>query len=377
VIPEDDLTDAWRAARPRAAVVHLDSAACSRQSHAVLDAVAQHASHEAEIGGYVAAAAAAPVLDAGRTAIALMVGMCADDVVFTTGSGHALDLLLSCWPGPRTLACVPGEYGPNLATMAANGFQLRPLPVDELGRVRVEMAAAEMKRQPPALVHLTAVGSHRGVAQPIAEIADVCRALAVPLVLDAAQAFGQLDCAIGADAVYSSSRKWLAGPRGVGFLAVGPELARRLVRRNPPPDWELPISALQSFDLHEANISARVGYSVALGEWLAAGPERIRTRLAEVGVAGRTLLDGVADWRVVEPVDEPTAIITLAPPVGVEPAAVRTRLIEEHRIVTTCAEPARSPFEMTGPVLRISPHVDVTAEDLDQLIGALETGTKV
>ena len=55
VIAEDDLAGHWRVARPAVAGVHLDSAACSRQSNAVIDAAAQHARHEAEVGGYVAA----------------------------------------------------------------------------------------------------------------------------------------------------------------------------------------------------------------------------------------------------------------------------------------------------------------------------------
>ncbi|HET9564144.1 MAG TPA: ergothioneine biosynthesis PLP-dependent enzyme EgtE, partial [Mycobacterium sp.] len=50
-----ELADRWRAARPTAAGLHLDSGACSRQSFAVIDATAQHARHEAEVGGYVAA----------------------------------------------------------------------------------------------------------------------------------------------------------------------------------------------------------------------------------------------------------------------------------------------------------------------------------
>jgi hercynylcysteine S-oxide lyase len=373
VIAEDDLAAGWRAARPTVAGVHLDSAACSRQSNAVIDAVAQHARHEAEVGGYIAAQAAQPVLAAGRSAIGLLTGMGADDVVFTTGSQNALDLLLSSWPEPRTLACVPGEFGPNLAVMAANAFQVRALPVDGDGRVRVADALADLERDPPALVHLTALASHRGVAQPVAQVAAACSALGVPLVLDAAQAFGHLDCAVGADVVYSSSRKWLAGPRGVGYLAVRPTVAKRLRRRLPPQEWDLPLSAMQSFDLHEANLAARVGYSLAVGEHLTAGPQRVRRRLSSIGAATRTLLDGVAGWRVVEPVDEPTAITTLVPPVGVDPRAVRARLIDEYRIVTTVAEVARAPFELTGPVLRVSPHVDVTATDLERLSEGLRT----
>lgn len=134
---EQELPRNWRAARPAMAGVHLDSAACARQSHAAIEAAAQHARHEAEVGGYVAAQAAAPALDAGRAAIGALTGMSAADVVFTTGSCHALDLLLAAWPGQRTLACLPGEFGPNLALMAAHGFTIRALPVEPDGRLRV------------------------------------------------------------------------------------------------------------------------------------------------------------------------------------------------------------------------------------------------
>jgi pyridoxal 5-phosphate dependent beta-lyase len=114
-----------------------------------------------------------------------------------------------------------------------------------------------------------------------------------------------------------------------------------------------------------------VAYSIAVGEHLAAGPRRVRIRLAEIGAATRRRLDGVAGWRVVEPIDEPTAITTLVPPAGVDPASVRAKLLAEHRIVTTVAEIARAPFELTGPVLRLSPHVDATADDLEALAEAL------
>ena len=204
------LAGAWRAARPPVAGLHLDSAACSRQSFAVLDAAARHARHEAEVGGYVAAEAAKPVLDAGRAAVGALAGMPEADVVFTTGSLHALDLLLSSWPtGGRTLACLPGEYGPNLALMAAHGFARRPLPTDDQGRVAVDEAAVGLAADPPELVHLTAVASHRGVVQPLRQLARLCDELGLPLVVDAAQALGQLDCAVGVDAMYASSRNFV------------------------------------------------------------------------------------------------------------------------------------------------------------------------
>lgn len=365
------LAERWRSARPAVAGVHLDSGACSRQSVAAIDAASQHARHEAEVGGYVAAEAAAPALDAGRAALGALTGLASTDIVFTTGANNALDLLLGAWPAERTLACLPGEYGPNLAIMAANGFAVRALPVDGDGRLDPEATARHLAADPPALVHLTALASHRGLAQPVAALAAMCAELGVPLVVDAAQALGHLDCAVAPAAIYGSSRKWIAGPRGVGFLGIHRELGERLRPRLPPPEWNLPLTVLERLEHGEANVAARVGFSVALGEHLSDGPASVRARLAEVGRMTRDAVAELKGWRAVEPRDEPTAITTLIPIDGADPQKIRNWLIAEHRIVTTYAETQRAPFEMTAPVLRASPHVDVTAEELAQFTAAL------
>jgi hercynylcysteine S-oxide lyase len=370
------LADRWRAARPPFAGLHLDNAACSRQSLAAMDAAARHAVHESEVGGYVAAEAAAPVLDAGRAAFAALCGMPDVPVVFTTGSLNALDLLLGSWPSEnRTLACLPGEYGPNLAVMAAHGFTVRTLPIRDDGRLALDDAAYLLNEDPPELVHLTPVASHSGVVQPLAMVAQLCRELGVPLVVDAAQALGQVDCAVGPDAAYSSSRKWIAGPRGVGALAVRPELLEWLTPRLPAPKWAQPLTVAQQLEFGEANAAARVGFSVALGEHLAYGPEAVRDRLAELGAASRAALVDVPGWRVVEEAGEPSAITTLAPIDGVDPLAVREWLLVERRILTTYAGVQRAPLEMTAPRLRISPHLDTTPQDLETFAEALIAAT--
>ncbi|MFZ1174684.1 MAG: ergothioneine biosynthesis PLP-dependent enzyme EgtE [Mycobacterium sp.] len=375
----DSLADRWRAARLPVAGQHLDSAACSRQSLAVIDAAAQHARYESEVGGYVAAEAAIPVLDAGRVAFAALTGMPDAEVVFTTGSLNALDLLLGSWPPDRrTVACLPGEYGPNLAMMDAHGFDRQLLPTIEDGRIALDDAALVLDEDPPDLVHLTAVASHSGVVQPLSMIARLCRELGLPLVVDAAQALGQVDCAVDADVTYSSSRKWIAGPRGVGLLALRRDLMERLHPRLAAPEWALKAGSLtvaQQLEFGEANIAARVGFSLALGEHLAYGPQAVRTRLAELGSISRTVLADVAGWAVVEEVEEPSAITTLAPVDGADPQAVRTWLLSERRILTTFVGVQRAPHELTAPLLRISPHVDTTADDLTAFAEALIAAT--
>ncbi len=371
------LADRWRAARPPVAGLHLDSAACSRQSLTVIEAAAQHARNESEVGGYVAAEAAAPALDAGRVAFAALAGMPDAEVVFTTGSLNALDLLLGGWPAERRrVACLPGEYGPNLALLAVHGFDRQLLPTLEDGRLALDDAALALDADPPDLVHLTAVGSHSGVVQPLSMIAQLCHELGLPLVVDAAQALGQMDCAVGADVTYASSRKWIAGPRGVGALAVRRELMEGLRPRLAAPEWLAgSFTVARQLEFGEANIAARVGFSLALGEHLAYGPRAIRARLAELGGISRRVLADVAGWAVVEEVDEPSAITTLAPVDGADPEAVRRWLLAERRILTTFVGVQRAPLALAGPVLRISPHVDTTPDDVETFAEALIAAT--
>ena len=59
------------------------------------------------------------------------------------------------------------------------------------------------------------------------------------------------------------------------------------------------------------------------------------------------------------------------PPDGVDVVTTRARLLTEHGIVTTAIGPQRAPDEMTGPVLRVSPHLDATVDDLEALAAAL------
>ncbi|SOC48002.1 pyridoxal 5-phosphate dependent beta-lyase [Blastococcus aggregatus] len=370
LLPHDDLGAAWRKARPRPAGRHLDSAASSRQSSRALEAAAHHARHEAELGGYVAAQAAENLLQQGRSVIGGLVGMAAADVAFVESAQAALSALLTGWrlPAGSRVACLPGEYAPNIGALGAYGLRPEPLPVDGAGRADLEGVERLLRTDPPRFVHLDHVPSHRGIVQPAAEIAALCRAAGVPLVLDAAQALGHVDTDVGADVVYGTSRKWLAGPRGVGVLLARPAITEELTPVMPGGE-DLP--PMRAFESAEGHIAGRIGLIMAVGEHLAAGPDRARERLTGIGRATRALLDGAAGWTVIEPADEPSATTTLTPPDGVDVVATRARLLGEHGIVVSALGRERAPGEMAGPVLRVSPHLDVTLEDLEALAEAL------
>ena len=357
--PDPDL-DRWVAARLPCDVVHLDVAACGRPSSAVLEAQGRHLRAEAAGGGYVAEAAAAGLVAAGRDRVGGLLGLAGADVALVDSAGTAFADLLEAWPygaGAR-VGTVSSEYGANALVLhrvaAARGWTLVPLPVDDVGRVQEVSAGLD-------LVTFPQVASQRGIAQPVH---DVLRE-GVPLLLDVAQSLGQVAVPAGCAAYVGTSRKWLCGPRGIGFLAVDPAVGPALVR---PPTLS-PYDDLRRFDAQETHVAGRVGLAVAAQEWTPAVLPVVAARSAYARqLLGQAL--GSTPWRVVEPVDEPTGITTL---VGGDPVAVRAALLARGLLVS--AVPASRAPDLDAPVLRISTGAWARDAELDAIAAALRLVT--
>ena len=345
----------WVDDRVPSGVVHLDVAAAGRPSRAALDAQVAHLRAEAELGSYVAQAQAAPVVDAGRAALAAMVGLSGDDLCFVEGAGEAFATLLRAWPLPpgARIGCTAGEYGANsrlLRLLAAErGWELVLLPVDVQGRV-LEV--------PPGLdlVTFPQIASQRGILQPAAEVRDT----GVPLLLDVAQALGQVAVPAGCAAYVGTSRKWLCGPRGVGFGLVAPPWQEGLAE--PPTLAPTHGAGMLRWESQEAHVAGRVGLAVAAQEW---SPQVGAAGVATAAYA-RQVLGGVGGWQVREDVAEPTGITTLA---GGDPVAARAALLEQGLLVS--AVPLGRSDDLAGPVLRVSTAAWVQEQHVDALADAL------
>jgi hercynylcysteine S-oxide lyase len=363
---------AWTRRRPLASGPHFDNAAAGRSSLAVLQATYDHAMLEASVGGYVAEELAAPELAKGRAALAALLGVEADGLAFAESASAARSALLAAWPvaAGDVLAVVPSEWGPNLDAFTGRGLRIVELAVHGDGRLDLERLESFLAASPPSAVHLTQVASHRALVQPVAAATRICHAAGVPLWVDAAQALGHVDTATGADVVYSTSRKWLSGPRGVGMLGIArPWWDKLAVPMTAMAGPDVPAVAL--LESHEAHIAGRVGLSLAVQEYLELGPATVWRRLDDVGRACRAALGDLPGWQVVDAADAAGAITALRPTDGQDVTATRRRLIADHAIVTTAAHPARAPRDMRESYLRISPQVDCSAADLVQLRSAL------
>lgn len=370
----DDWAD-WGRARPGSSVLHLDTAAAGRSSAATLRAVAEHALLEAEVGGYVAEARASESLDAVRRDLGALMGGDPDGLAFVESAAAALLALVDAWPLPAgaRIGVAASEWGPNLEILEHRGLTPVPLEVDDHGVLDLERLESRLRQDPPDVLLVDQVAAHRGLLQPTGEVLALARAQGVPVWVDAAQSLGHVPVT-AADAVFATSRKWLTGPRGVGMLVVAPGHRETLrVRRLAKLPGLPPVQHLESF---EAHVAGRVGLRVAVREFLEAGPDRVSRRLAEVGRLTREATSSLSGWEVAHPQAPAAAITSIVPTAGQDVPETAARLLAEHAIVTTVGLSWRAPGELeespgSQPMLRLSPHVDLTSDDLERLCRAL------
>ena len=372
-----DVRAAWQAARSTSTYLHVDSGAAGRTSTATQLAVAAHARAESERGAYVAQQEATDVLTSLRADLGGLLGVGPDDVGLVESASSALSQLLASWrlPTGEVVGCAPSEWGPNLVAFRDRGLRVELLPVDDAGMVDVAALPRFLDRVRPVLVHLTVAAAHRALVQPASAVVAVCRSREVPVLCDLAQALGQVPVHhIGADAVYGTGRKWLAGPRGVGFFAVRPDPEVPLRPVWPAlggDDWPAETPVARQLESREAHVAGRVGLAQAVGEHLALDPDEVHAQLAAVGRSTRQALTDLPGWTVCDRVDAPGAVTTLLPPEGLTAAEARARLLDEHAMVTTAGGVERAPGEMTQPTLRLTPHVDTGPDELIRLHDAL------
>ncbi|MEQ4725858.1 ergothioneine biosynthesis PLP-dependent enzyme EgtE [Nonomuraea sp. B19D2] len=370
------IAESWRGARSVVPPGHLDAAGCNVPSDRVLDAVVAHLRLERERGGY----AAVPDLTPAKSALAALVGADPGDVAFLESGTAAMAALLGGWrlaPGSR-VGYPRTEYGSTLMLLhrlaALRGWKPVELPVDGDGRLDPSELGAGLD-----LVIVSHIASHRGVVQPVVEIGARCRAAGVPLVLDVCQSLGHVEVR-GADAAayVGTSRKWLAGPRGVGFLIV-PGLTPAMDAAVPtlrghlwtaPADDPAPVPGAVRYESAEAAVAAQIGLGVAVLEQHALGAPAVHAHLADLGRTARGVLDGAGGWRVAEPLDEPSALVTLRPPPG-DPAEAAAARAADASLLVSVVPTARAPLDLREPVLRVSPPPGTPLETLHALARVL------
>lgn len=209
-------------------MIYLDYAATSfLKPPSVYRAVQQAMLHASSPGRGVhrtALAAADLVYECREAAAALFHVSDPSRVVFTLNATHALNIAIHTLVRPGSRVLISGyEHNAVRRPLIAAGAELRVFgrrlfdPEAALGEFRALLSDADA-------VVCTHVSNVFGYILPIEEIAALCRAHRVPLIVDASQSAGVLELdlqKLGADFIAMPGHKALFGPQGTGLLLCG------------------------------------------------------------------------------------------------------------------------------------------------------------
>ena len=382
----------WRADTPGSErLVHLNNAGASLVPRPVRDAVRSHLDLEDELGGYEAAESRADAIQGVADDLAGLLGCRGRNIALSQNSTAAFAQALSAFDFVRgdVILTSRADYASNqimyLSLARRLGVEIVRAPDLPGGGVDPEAVRSVISRRRPALVALTWIPTNSGLVQAVPAVGEACRSAEVPYLVDACQAVGQMPvdaAAIECDYLAATARKFLRGPRGIGFLYVADRaIARgdhpRLVDMHgatwtDPDRFELNPDA-RRFELWEISHSLVLGVGAAVRYALGVGIEAARDRAWALAAYARARLAELPGVRVLDRGAELCAIVTAEPAgrAGEEiKLALRARGIN---ISSPGREDAVIDMDEKGAssAIRISPHYYNTAGEIDAAVEAL------
>jgi selenocysteine lyase/cysteine desulfurase len=391
---DSDLSTAvrrWRADTPGCeGRVHLNNAGAALQPRSVLAAVESHLRRETEIGGYEAAEEAAEAIQDCYADLGRVLGAAARNVAVVENATVAWAQALSAFdfePGDRivtTRVDYPSNQLMYLALARRRGVEVvRAADLPE-GGVDPDSVRSLVRHPRCRLVALTWVPTNSGLVQDAQAVGEVCAESGVPYLIDACQAIGQLAVDVArlhCDYLAGSARKFLRGPRGIGFLYASD---RALERGDYPlhldmrgatwaeaDDFRLAGSA-RRFENWEFSYALLLGMGAAARATLAAGQEG-RDRASALAAELRERLAAVPGVRVLDRGRERCALVTVAVD-GWQATELKLRL-RERGVNTSASRREDGVLDLDDKgvesVLRLSPHYYNTAAELETAAAAL------
>ena len=370
-------------------VNHLLACGSALMPTPVVEAITSHIALEARIGGYEAQAQANNQLDGVYDSVAALIGARRQEIALVENATAAWCHAFYALPlraGDRVLTG-EAEYAANyvafLQRAKRDGIEIDVVPSDESGMLDVAAMEAMIDDR-VALIAITWVPTNGGLVNPAKAVGEVARQHAIPYLLDACQAVGQMPVhvdEIGCDFLSATGRKFLRGPRGTGFLYVREQ---RIESLEPIfiDHFAAPWAAVERYELRadarrfenwENAYALRAGLGAAADYLTAIGIEPIKQRAWHLASGLRERLSTLAGVQLRDIGREQCAIVSFTAQ-GLEPRHTVTAL-RKQGINIGASDPASTLLDsnMRGlpTMLRASPHYYNTEAELDALVDAL------
>jgi len=373
-------------------VAHFNHAGSSLSPQPVLDAVIDHLTLEATIGGYEAAVAASDRLEAVYVSIARLLNASPDEIALVENATRGWDMAVYAIPfapGDRVLT-TQSEYASNLVALLQiarhRGVEIEVVPNDGHGQISLD-ALREALARPVAAVFVAHMPTNSGLIQPAAEIGSLIRELqpAAWYVLDACQTAGQVSLDVEhlrCDILSATSRKYLRGPRGAGFVYV----RRSRIGIMEPPLLDLHAADLVSpadfvirpdarrFENWESYVAGRLGLGVAVDYAVALGLDAIRDHVQRQADLLRSRLGGIEGVTIHDAGETRGGIVTFshrdAGPEKIKQALAAEKInVSLSNIYRTYLDPGQ---DAIGTYIRASVHYLTTDDEIARLSGVIE-----
>ena len=376
--------------------IHLNNAGAAMMPAPVIDAVIDHIRLESEIGGYEAQALRSDAIAAAYQSVADLMGAAPENIAFTENATAAFAQALSAIPFQRgdVILTTRNDYASNqiqfLSMHARLGVEVLHAPDMESGGVDVAALIEMIDAHAPRLVCVTHVPTNSGLAQDVNAIGAACRNRDILFMVDACQSVGQMPLAvhdIQCDFLSATSRKFLRGPRGSGFLFV----SDRVLEQGLEPlfidmhgaswvgqDQYQSIASARRFENWEFAWGQLLGTGAAAAYAQSVGLVDIQQRVRELVRDLRDALGGLQNCRVLGNDDEVCGIVTVSMP-DRDPQQLVTKL-REQRINVSAQGREYAVLDYTeknvAAALRISPHYYNTKEEIEIVVAAIDAAFK-
>jgi selenocysteine lyase/cysteine desulfurase len=382
----------WRADTPGCErLVHLNNAGAALTPTPVRQAVAEHLALESEIGGYEAADARADALGGAYAALGRLLGTAPRNLAMQQNSTVAFAQAFAAFDlGPGDVILTSrADYASNqimyLALARRRGVEIVRAPDAPEGGIDLQAVRELVARRRPALLALTWIPTNSGLVQPAEAVGEICRDAGVPYILDACQAVGQTPVDVSrlhCDYLAGAARKFLRGPRGVGFLYVSDRalaagaypltVDMHGATWSEPEEFALTPDA-RRFESWEISYALVLGLGAAAEYALAVGAEAFHGRSWALARYARERLAAIDEVRVLDRGPALCAIATAE--LGGRPAEQVKLALRARRINTSSPERDDAVIDMDDKrarsALRISPHYYNTTDEIDTAVEAL------
>jgi cysteine desulfurase / selenocysteine lyase len=382
-------------------LVYLDSAATSQKPDVVLRTLDEYYRfHNANVhrGVYQLAEEATEDYESARAVLAAFIGATPEETIFVRNATEGINLVANAWgrtnlgPGDAVLL-TEMEHHSNLVPWqllaTATGARLEYVPIDEAGRLRMDVLDT-LLRSGPLLVTVTAISNVLGTINPVAEIIRRAHAAGALVLVDAAQSVPHQPvdvAALDADWLAFSSHKML-GPTGIGVL-----YGRRALLEEMPPvvgggDMIRKVTLQGStwndlpwkFEAGTPAIAEAIGLGAAAGYLRRVGMDRVQAHERELVGYALERLSAVPNVTVYGPLDPAEHGGAISFNVGdVHPHDVAAVLDGEGIAIRGghhCAQPLMERLDVAA-TSRASVALYTTRDEIDRLIDGLATVKRI